>query len=399
MEPAPRSQDPMNDAPTRDPFAHVDREAFARDLDALRAEAERELGPEDVAHLRKLERWGRACAAAGYATAWIAPNVLSSALISLGATARWTIVAHHTLHKALDRVEGVEDARTSRGFAKGSRRLLHWLDWLAPEAWEYEHNVLHHYRTSERADPDLVEENVAGLRDSSAPLVLKYAAVAFYALTWKWSYYAPNTFQILQRAARRRASGERVADPSEHDARGPERYLSALDPRTVDGRAFWRRCVLPYASVRFGLVPAMFGALGPWAAASVLCNSIAAEAMTNAHTFIIIATNHVGDDLYRFEGQGRGRGEFYLRQVSSSVNFRTGGDLNDFLHGFLNYQIEHHLFPDLPPRQYQRLAPKVKAVCEKHGVPYVQQGVFSRVRQLVGVMVGTRSMRRAPGAR
>jgi fatty acid desaturase len=80
------------------------------------------------------------------------------------------------------------------------------------------------------------------------------------------------------------------------------------------------------------------------------------------------------------------------------VNFRTGGDLNDFLHGFLNYQIEHHLFPDLPPRQYQRLAPKVKAVCEKHGVPYVQQGVFSRVRQLVGVMVGTRSMRRAPGA-
>merc|ERR1712070_283632 len=36
-------------------------------------------------------------------------------------------------------------------------------------------------------------------------------------------------------------------------------------------------------------------------------------------------------------------GSYYMRQVTSSVNFRTGGDLNDFMHGWLNYQIEHTL--------------------------------------------------------
>lgn len=39
-------------------------------------------------------------------------------------------------------------------------------------------------------------------------------------------------------------------------------------------------------------------------------------------------------------------------------------------------QIEHHLWPDLSMLSYQKAAPLVKAICEKHQVPYVQQSVF-----------------------
>jgi len=35
--------------------------------------------------------------------------------------------------------------------------------------------------------------------------------------------------------------------------------------------------------------------------------------------------------------------DFYLRAVIGSANYKTGGDLNDFFHGWLNYQIEHHM--------------------------------------------------------
>jgi hypothetical protein len=35
------------------------------------------------------------------------------------------------------------------------------------------------------------------------------------------------------------------------------------------------------------------------------------------------------------------------------VNFNTGSDANDYLHGWLNYQIEHHMFPDLSMLSYQ----------------------------------------------
>lgn len=99
------------------------------------------------------------------------------------------------------------------------------------------------------------------------------------------------------------------------------------------------------------------------------------------------------DDVYRFETAVAPKSdEFYLRAVIGSVNFRTGGDLNDFAHGWLNYQIEHHMFPDLSMLSYQKAQPRIKAICEKYGVPYVQQNVFQRVRQTIDVMIGKRSM-------
>ena len=47
-------------------------------------------------------------------------------------------------------------------FGVGSlyRRCLDWLDWMLVEAWNCEHNQLHHYYLSEDDDPDLVEENL-----------------------------------------------------------------------------------------------------------------------------------------------------------------------------------------------------------------------------------------------
>ncbi len=38
--------------------------------------------------------------------------------------------------------------------------------------------------------------------------------------------------------------------------------------------------------------------------------------------------------------------------------------------GNLSHQIEHHLFPDLPSNRYAEIAPKVRALCERFGLPY-----------------------------
>lgn len=46
--------------------------------------------------------------------------------------------------------------------------------------------------------------------------------------------------------------------------------------------------------------------------------------------------------------------------------------------------------------QYQRGAPKLKAICEKYGVPYVQENVFERTRKTVDIMVGRSTMRAFP---
>ena len=364
-----------------------DLAAFERELTALRDEFFAHIDEEDLEHMQKMARWGRMCTALGYGTAWLGPNLLSALLLAQGSTARWAVVMHHIGHGAYDRVPGIPEELTSRRFAKGARRYIDWLDWIHPDAWRYEHNTQHHPRTGETVDPDLVEQNVAWLRESDLPAPLKLAVVAFFASTWKLTYYAPSTFQTWKRGMWKN-DGMVGAPP-------PDRYLAAFNFFTEHGREFWRECILPYGLARFVAAPAAFGLLaGPWAGTSVLINSVAAEILTNIQTFFVITPNHAGEDLYRFEGRAQNRAEFFRRQIVGSANYTTAGDFHAFLHGWLNYHIEHHLFAELPIKQYPELQRRLMEICEKHGLEYREESVFERARKTVDVMIGRTSMKR-----
>ncbi|MGZ3422752.1 MAG: fatty acid desaturase family protein [Polyangiales bacterium] len=347
--------------------SRVDFEGFLSELRAIGRDIEADLGDEDLAHLRKMERWGRACSTAGAALAGFAPNPLSMALLSLGRSARWMLM-HHIGHRGYDQVPNVPPEYTSKVFARDKRRFLDWPDWQIPEAWIYEHNVLHHSYTGEDDDPDLIERNSEAMRAMNLPRPLRHALLGALALTWRFSYYAPITLRTWRNRGRH-------ATEQHH-------------------RELWLRCYAPYALLHFVLFPALFLPFGPWAAFSAWCNQIGAEALCNLHTFLVVGPNHTGDDLYRFDGEAASKAERLVRQVIGSVDYRTGGDLNDFLHLFLNYQIEHHLWPDIPMRQYQKVQPKVRALCEKYGVPYVQGGILGRVRKMWSVAIGDTIMRR-----
>ncbi len=70
------------------------------------------------------------------------------------------------------------------------------------------------------------------------------------------------------------------------------------------------------------------------------------------------------------------RGEWYVRRILGSADI-TGGRLFHIMPGNLSHQIEHHLFPDLPSNRYSEIAPEVRALCEKYGLPY-NTGPLSR---------------------
>ena len=125
---------------------------------------------------------------------------------------------------------------------------------------------------------------------------------------------------------------------------------------------------------------------------NVAINTWLAEALANMISFLMIVPNHTGEDLPRFDETMQDRAEFSYRQIIASVNYRTGGSLCNFLHGYMNYHIEHHLFPDLPLRQYERAQSRLKTICRKHGVPYREESVFRRMRMTVDVMVGKTSL-------
>lgn len=375
----------------------VDVAAFAAEVRALRQQLNADLGPADHAHLRRMAGWGRCCSVLGWLTCWF-PNPLAVLLLSVGNVARWTMVGHHVMHRGYDRVQGVPAHLTSARFALGWRRWLDWLDWMHPRAWAHEHNHLHHFHTGELDDPDLVEHNAWLIRARRCPRPLKWLLVLFLMCTWKLSYYAPNTWWAWRQSLRQRASEQKEKSQALPHMGNTWRLLypgeRVILPLSRDVPGFWLHCVLPYAGVRFGLLPAPFALLSSSAWLTALISLLLAELLANIHAFVIIVPNHAGEDVYRFDQHYRTSGEFCLRQVIGSVNYTGGNDLADFLQGYLNYQIEHHLWPDLPMLKYRQAAPRLKAICERHGVPYVEQPVLRRFARLWPLLMGDRSMRR-----
>ncbi len=362
----------------------VDREQLAKDVDAIQRDILSKTTIDDFHHLKKIERWGRICTGLGYATAWIIPNPISAYLISQGNFTRWTTVAHHVLHRGYDKIEGIPKHYTSKGFAKGWRRYLDWLDWMYPAAWDAEHNDIHHYHLGEEVDPDQVEFNMEGLRNSNIPRWGRYALLAIMAASWKIIYYASSTLTEYRAIEAKKAGG----------TRGQISRLDMWNPLKPAGKDLWLSCMLPYSIVQFVVIPLLFLPIGVIAATNVFINVLIAEVFTNLHSFLVIGPNHTGDDVMMFENKAKGKGEFYLRQIVGSVNYRTGTDTVDFLHGWLNYQIEHHLWPEMTVSQYQQAQPLVKALCEKHNIPYIQESVFKRLVKTIDVMVGKTSMLR-----
>jgi len=363
-------------------FSGFDHENFTRELDEVFRSLRQSAGEEDIRHLRKIELWGRLCTFFGLATAWIFPNPISAFLISQGKLTRWAIVNHHVAHRGYDLVPGIPKRYTSKVFAKGWRRFVDWFDWMLPSAWNEEHNLLHHYSLGEERDPDKVEKNLDWLRESRLPIWLRYGVVAFLSATWKIIYYAPNTLLSVKINA--------CKTPEEKEAYEKaypwQSFMTVLLP-TV------RHCYVPYAVFNFIILPSLFCFISFQAAVFVLINMILAEIITNIHSFLVITPNHAGDDLYQFDRPIKNKNEFYFRQTLGSVNYRCGSDLNDFLHGWLNYQIEHHLRPDMTLLQYKKAHPQVKMICEKYGIPFCQESILSRVIKTLRIMVGTASMK------
>ena len=237
----------------------LDYTAFREEVHQLGERLADNQGKADTDHLNKMIRWSNVCGLVGMATMWTrAFNPVSVMALSLWTMSRWTMIAHHTCHGGYNRQDDGTGRFTSKGFAVGSTaaRVRDWFDWMLPEAWNVEHNNLHHYRLGERGDPDLVERNMELIRDLKLPRPLKYMVVAGLAAIWKWYYYAPNTYKQLKIQEMRKAG----VDVSEEDAHAA---FTLMHVPTEEGKKFgisaWgfmRKVMGPYLFLRFLLLPA-----------------------------------------------------------------------------------------------------------------------------------------------
>jgi NADPH-dependent stearoyl-CoA 9-desaturase len=100
--------------------------------------------------------------------------------------------------------------------------------------------------------------------------------------------------------------------------------------------------------------------------------NVTANIIRNVWSYAIIFCGHFPDQTYVFteeETDDESTGARYVRQLVGAANI-TGSPFFHVMSGNLGYQVEHHLYPDMPSTRYGEIAPRVREICREYGLPY-----------------------------
>ena len=214
--------------------------------------------------------------------------------------------------------------------------------------WQDRHNRHHSNTNDAAADPDLqwaglvsYSEEIASTRPAGARWVTRYQAI----LGPLYTLFLPFAFRL---------EGWHFTF---RNLRGTRRVMeaSALALST----AAW---LLPVT------------VLGWWWLAVYMTS----QSLAGLYLALAIAPNHKGMPTWPAGAQV----SYLERQVLSSRNI-TPNPFWDFVFGGLNYQVEHHLFPNMPRVNFSRARQLVKPFCIEHGLGYAEMGAFASYAMVI----------------
>jgi len=325
-------------------FAHLtdaDVEALGRELDEIRRDVAESLGQDDATYIRRMIHLQRRMAVAGRVTlfasafppAWLA----GTALLATAKILENMEIGHNVMHGQWD---WMNDPEIHSG-------TWEWDTTCPAESWKHSHNFVHHTFTNVLGKDNDVGYGILRVsRDQPwHPINLGQPVYnALLALLFEWGV-ALHDLDL-----------ERIRK-GQKDPKELKRQLRVV------GRKIRRQVGKDYL---------IFPLLSGPAFTSTLTANITANLVRNLWSYLIIFCGHFPDGAEKFteqELENESKPQWYLRQLLGSAHF-TGSRLLHILSGSLGYQIEHHLFPDLPSNRYPQIAEKVRALCEKYELPY-----------------------------
>jgi linoleoyl-CoA desaturase len=353
------------------------------ELDAPRQEYVAKIGPADAAYIRGVRNVAR--------TAHVAGRLLvhfSLEPVSWGAG-----VVSLAVYKALENMEighnvlhGQYDFMRDPSLSSGT---YEWDMVGTAKSWKRAHNATHHVFT-----------NVIG-RDRD----FGYNAFRFSAdVPWRPFHLLQPVLSPASGLLFEYAIG--AYDLGLFDALGPKpsggRAATPRPPREV-ARDAWRfvRKAARKGFVEYVLYPALAGPFAP----KVAAGNALANTLRNCWAYAVIYCGHLTEPTATFREEDlerEDRAAWYARQVTGSSNFEASRIVH-VLSGHLGFQIEHHLFPNIPAWRYPEMAPRVREICERNGLPYRTGSLVSQftsaLRGLVRFSVPTRPARPPRAAR
>jgi fatty acid desaturase len=316
-------------------------EGFGRELDAIRERVLADLGERDATYIRRvikaqrgLEMGGRALLFAGiFPPAWLAGTAMLAASKILDNME----IGHNVMHGQYDWMG--DPALTGRNFE--------WDSACPSDQWRHSHNYMHHTYTNILDMDRDIGYGVLRMSEDQKWTPYYRGNLAYAFLLMVLFQYGVALHELETERIR---SGE----------------LSIADKReTASG--IWKK-VKRQTLKDYVAFPLLAGPFAPW----VFAGNMTANLIRNVWSYAIIFCGHFPEGTQEFtieETANESRGMWYFRQVLGSANL-TGGKLFHIMSGNLSFQIEHHLFPDIPAHRHAELSEEVKAICEKYGVPY-----------------------------
>jgi len=310
-------------------------------FDKIRAEVVADLGAADAQHIRTVIKRGRTSAIVGRTALMFGVDPLSWVL-GVGALAYAKIldnmeIGHNVMHGQYD---WMNDPVINS-------EVWEWDIVCTAENWRNYHNFEHHtYTNIIGKDRDfgytvlrLSDQQAWELRFLFQPILNLFVAVLFQ---WGVGVHDQKIEDILEGRASIKDLHERM-------------------------KPFYRKAGKQLFK-DYVLFPLLAGPNAP----RVFLGNMAANVLRNLWTYSIIFCGHFteGVSVYSAKDTKREtRGDWYVRQLLGSSNLE-GSKFFYEMTGHLSHQIEHHLFPDIPAPRYQQIAPQVRAICEKYGIPY-----------------------------
>jgi NADPH-dependent stearoyl-CoA 9-desaturase len=316
-------------------------EELGEKFDDLHDEIFADLGDTDATYIRKMIKTQRGLVAASRAVllfsrfkpAW----VLGTAGLSIAKILENMEIGHNVMHGQWDWMNDPEVHSSN----------WEWDTAQPAEQWKHSHNYVHHQFT-----------NVLGFDNDIGYGILRMAREQ------KWS--PANLGQPVYNALLATLFQWGVAL---HDLDIEAIRKLEKDPKVMKKQLLqiWKKG-RRQAGKDYVVYPLLSG---PGAITTLQANAVA-NLMRNVWAYTIIFCGHFPDGAMHFteeELEDETRAEWYLRQMLGSANFE-GGPLLHLMSGQLGFQIEHHLFPDLPSNRYSEISVKVKALCAKYDIPY-----------------------------
>lgn len=225
--------------------------------------------------------------------------------------------------------------------------------------WHLQHNVLHHSFTNIDEHDD----------DINAPFFLRFSPNAEknglhkYQHLYAWFFYSLSTLSWV--------TAKDFIRFTRYYERGLVKGGEKTYKKGIIKLIFLK---VAYFAVVLGL-PIIFS---PFSVGLIILAFIMMHFLTGFMITMVFQIAHIVEvvEFPKADTEGVVEGERILHQLATTCNFAPKARILGWFIGGLNYQVEHHLFPDICHVHYRKIAPIVKATAAEFNVPYYSKPHF-----------------------